>query len=1244
MPKGKKGKKGKKGAVAEVQLEATLAGTLDKYCGNGFKPRHFTLSRGLLKYYREEPSEGSPQEGIAITWIHGLADAIDHSGLVQDPKRELQFQHQDHVFRLRAETPELQQKWLAHLSQYVKNVSKSEYIYGSAVECVEEGGSTQAFAYLTDGALVLCVSPISIASLDFPKTDRPGAAPARPATQIAVGKKVRMAGKAKNWTVVKVVEQRAQIQMEGSAMKKWAEFDQLTELTEGDKAVSDGTEAPEGEAAEVQAATPKEYPMSHVTELQTGFDDAAAALSADASLEFQFLLFNKPSRFRVREVELQFKWMQTLEQEIAAASAMKDDAVTILHQLLSPQLVEAPVVDEDIHYILFFTSEGETEQDQLEKASFRVESTSRDAHLTAAYEDEFSPIGQWLSSLGIAKSQEYGKLMEVEHEMEMEDIPHLTEANLVDMGITAVGPRNRILREIAFMNNKNKDPTIGADGTSAVMQIQFYLPHSPLVVSEDIPLDMTVEDLKKKLIVAAIRQQNPKAKAPSAEELSAQEQAHQLMVVAQLGHWEEEVALVSGSPLREVPFIFYCFQNQKVPRLSLQAIQTATLKRGMLDIIVSSGLEWVASPSPRGGGEGGSSPSPRGAVGQFAHLSNSTQLKRLRKVMSGVRHLVDQDTTKSKKATLRRRTLLASTDMHVDLGERTEFEIRIFPVSASRFESHVMTCRVDMTVQNVIDSFISDYEGGRWGKVLNERKRAGACLKRFGLAEFLFDDDLVSDYNYVRHEVRAGEVPKFTLDFSPLFEDMRASALEPAAPVPKELQLLMSQLAWISPDYVPDVDRLAARDEDDGDTGDGGAGLAAEMHSTSAHLEELDRNPLCNLSKEEKALMWQHRREAAFRCKPRMLSKVVMSVPSWTDQSVVDEAYALIDPRNPERWAPLGPAEALQFLDPLFYEAVLLKEEGKKGAPPKKMKCKNPHKTFRPFREHAVRSLVPISDSMLVDYMPQLVQLMKNETLQDSALARYLMYRSLRNPYQIGQLMYWGLRAEMAACPPPGQHTHTEIDTDAVNRQFTLFGLFLRRYLDACGSHRQDLIKQEDLIQQLRKVGRHVKDSVEADRLSVLKSDLRQLTFPKGGVRLPVNSSFRVNGIMIDKCRYMDSAKKPLWITCKNTDPAGDPIMVIFKDGDDVRQDQLCLQMFKIMMELWEEVGITIPLVPYGCVTLAYEVGLLEVVPKTNTLSNITKDRAGAGGVWNNKILAEWLQSVRSTHFTPCIPSRRTLS
>merc|ERR1712166_1089131 len=52
-----------------------------------------------------------------------------------------------------------------------------------------------------------------------------------------------------------------------------------------------------------------------------------------------------------------------------------------------------------------------------------------------------------------------------------------------------------------------------------------------------------------------------------------------------------------------------------------------------------------------------------------------------------------------------------------------------------------------------------------------------------------------------------------------------------------------------------------------------------------------------------------------------------------------------------------------------------------------------------------------------------------------------------------------------------------------------------------------------------------------------------------------------------------------------------------------------------------------IPLVPYGCVTLGYEVGMLEVVLRTNTLSNITKEKAGSAGVWDNTILDEWLRS-----------------
>ena len=188
MPKaGKKGKKQqKRDELAAIPLEEQISGTLDKYCGNGFKPRYFQLSRGLLKYFREEPTESTPQEGIAITWVHALQEEFDHKGLEQDSKREFQFQHQEHLFRLRAETPELRQKWLAHLTQLVKHVGKSQYIHGSVVQTVEAGSAAGAreFAYLKDGALVLCKSPLPIASLDFPKSAG-GGEPARGVTASA---------------------------------------------------------------------------------------------------------------------------------------------------------------------------------------------------------------------------------------------------------------------------------------------------------------------------------------------------------------------------------------------------------------------------------------------------------------------------------------------------------------------------------------------------------------------------------------------------------------------------------------------------------------------------------------------------------------------------------------------------------------------------------------------------------------------------------------------------------------------------------------------------------------------------------------------------------------------------------------------------------------------------------------------------------------------------------------------------
>lgn len=49
---------------------------------------------------------------------------------------------------------------------------------------------------------------------------------------------------------------------------------------------------------------------------------------------------------------------------------------------------------------------------------------------------------------------------------------------------------------------------------------------------------------------------------------------------------------------------------------------------------------------------------------------------------------------------------------------------------------------------------------------------------------------------------------------------------------------------------------------------------------------------------------------------------------------------------------------------------------------------------------------------------------------------------------------------------------------------------------------------------------------------------------------------------------------RPFWIVFQNSDALGDDIYIIFKNGDDLRQDMLTLQMLRIMDRLWKREGL----------------------------------------------------------------------
>ena len=54
---------------------------------------------------------------------------------------------------------------------------------------------------------------------------------------------------------------------------------------------------------------------------------------------------------------------------------------------------------------------------------------------------------------------------------------------------------------------------------------------------------------------------------------------------------------------------------------------------------------------------------------------------------------------------------------------------------------------------------------------------------------------------------------------------------------------------------------------------------------------------------------------------------------------------------------------------------------------------------------------------------------------------------------------------------------------------------------------------------------------------------------------------------------------------------------VIYKNGDDLRQDQLVLMLFKLMDTLLKEVNLDFRFTHYKCIACTKEVGFMEFVP-----------------------------------------------
>uniref|UniRef100_A0A3Q4HJ91 phosphatidylinositol 3-kinase n=1 Tax=Neolamprologus brichardi TaxID=32507 RepID=A0A3Q4HJ91_NEOBR len=249
------------------------------------------------------------------------------------------------------------------------------------------------------------------------------------------------------------------------------------------------------------------------------------------------------------------------------------------------------------------------------------------------------------------------------------------------------------------------------------------------------------------------------------------------------------------------------------------------------------------------------------------------------------------------------------------------------------------------------------------------------------------------------------------------------------------------------------------------------------------------------------------------------------------------------------------------------------------------------------------------------------LQAVKFEPYHDSALVRFLLKRALRSK-RIGHFLFWFLRSEIA------QSKHYQ----------QRYAVLLEAYLRGCGENMlQDFRKQVDMTEALQKVTREIK-TMSADKYDVTPQVVFQLrqkleNLQSSGLpesfRVPYDPGLRAGALLIEQCKVMASKKKPLWLQFKRADSttlSKDPIGIIFKDGDDLRQDMLILQILLIMESIWETESLDLCLLPYGCISTGNKIGMIEIVKDATTIANIQQSVVGSTGAFKDEILYQWLR------------------
>jgi phosphatidylinositol 3-kinase len=335
------------------------------------------------------------------------------------------------------------------------------------------------------------------------------------------------------------------------------------------------------------------------------------------------------------------------------------------------------------------------------------------------------------------------------------------------------------------------------------------------------------------------------------------------------------------------------------------------------------------------------------------------------------------------------------------------------------------------------------------------------------------------------------------------------------------------------------------------------------------------KGPLEEITSHERDDIWKFR-YFLLRDK-RALTKFVKCV-NWKSTREARQAAPLLD-----KWAEIDIDDALELLGPHFDHPVV--------------------------RSYAVERLKKADDEELQLYLLQLVQALKYEAPgegDDSSLAQFLITRAASS-FTLGNFFHWYLMVEISDFSSDQEPEHRDLFAKVEYD----FMVELEKTPEGVET-RNTFRRQGELLTILAKISKDVRFG-GGDRSTKLARLKKALADPKNELTnfeplpLPLDPSVYITGIDPEDCNVLKSSLLPMVLNFRTTSSEKYPI--IFKYGDDLRQDQLVIQIITLMDRLLRKENLDLKLTPYRILATSTSAGAFQFIPSLSIAAACQKHK-----------------------------------